>query len=110
VTYSSIAAMAKSVSLQVRVAACAATQPNIPMGLPAGAWAQGNMLTICAQPGWADKWDQAPLYNPDGTKTDTGARDDVITDAMILEAVTAVIDAQNAAAAQAQQPAAGQPA
>jgi hypothetical protein len=108
-TFAAIAAMSASQSLQARIAACASTL-TIPQGFPAAAWVKGNMLAICAQPGWADKWDQAPLYNPDGTKTDTGARDDVITDAMILEAVTAVIDAQNAAAAQAQQPAAGQPA
>lgn len=93
-SYSSIAAMSTSTSLQARVAACASTQTDIPNGLPAAAWAVGNMLAICAQADWADAWDKAPLYNPDGTKTDVGARSDVITDAMILKGVRAVIGAQ----------------
>jgi hypothetical protein len=58
------------------------------------------MLTVAgADPAWATAWEAAPLYNPDGSRTDAGARDDVITDAMILASVQQVRQAQVDAAA-----------
>lgn len=95
-SYTSVVAMATSASLCARVAACAATQDL--GGLPPQAWAQGNILAIAGtDPAWATAWEAAPLYNPDGSRTDAGARDDVITDAMILASVQTVRSAQVAA-------------
>jgi hypothetical protein len=94
-SYASNAAMAGSSSLQMRITMCAATQDL--GGFPPQAWAQSNILAIVSADGWAEKWEQAPMYNPDGTRTDTGARDDVITDDMILAAVQTVRNAQVAA-------------
>lgn len=96
-SYTSVVAMAASASLCARVAACAATQDL--GGLPPQAWAQGNILAIAgADPAWATAWESAPLYNPDGSRTDAGARNDVITDAMILASVQQVRANQVAAA------------
>lgn len=91
-SYASIAAMATSGSLQNRVAACAATQDL--GGLPAPQWAAGNLLAIVAQPGWADAWDAAVAAQNPNVNPDTGYRNDVITDAMILSGVQAVRSAQ----------------
>lgn len=83
-SYKSVVEMAGSASLISRIAACAAAE-GIDQPLQ---WAQQNVWKVCASPGWDDAWDQAvnqasrTRFNPD-----TGIREDVITDEMILAAV-----------------------
>ena len=89
-SYNTIVAMANSQSLIARVAACAAEEGNS----QARAWAGNNILALVATagPGLQTAWDGAasdPNANPD-----TGKRDDVITDAMILSAVQGLKTAQ----------------
>lgn len=57
-------------------------------------WVDKNYPGLCASSDWRKAWSDAPLYNPDGTQTDPGARDDVISDSMIATAVQALIDQQ----------------
>lgn len=85
-SYTDIAIMATSPSLIGRATAAAAEQ-----GITEpGNWVARNIWRIVAQPGWDEAWNYA-----EGTKTinvnqDTGARDDVINDGMILAAVQAL--------------------
>jgi hypothetical protein len=84
VSYQTITLMAASQSLQSRMVACAARE-NVEQPLP---WVQQNLWALIAAPGWDTVWDAAvdqsskTKWNPD-----IGARDDIITDAMILAAV-----------------------
>ena len=89
-SYNSVVHMSQSHSLILRVAACAAelgnTQPTV--------WAANNImgLVATAPATLQTTWDSAsvdPNANPD-----TGEREDVIMDAMILSAVTAAKTAQ----------------
>lgn len=93
--------MRKSASLKGRVegAAFLATPSQ---GIQ---WVDKWYPQIVATKEWTDAWTKAPTYNPDGSKTDPGARDDVISDPMITRAVQALIDqqAQDAATEQAAQ-------
>lgn len=57
-------------------------------------WVDKNYPVLCASADWRTAWSDAPLYNPDGSMTDPGARDDVIKDADIATAVQALIDQQ----------------
>lgn len=83
--YSAVASMAASISLRDRVAACAAQE-----GKPDPViWAQQHMWAIAASATWDDTWQYAvDTYNVN-QNPDTGARTDVISDAMILAAVQA---------------------
>lgn len=91
--YQHVVDMARSQSLMMRVAACAATEeiPN------PESWAANNMwrvATFAAGTGsdWAQVWEyysSAPQYTAD-LNPDTGARPTVITDAMIKSAVQGV--------------------
>lgn len=92
--YMTISTIAGNPAMLNRVAACAA-QEGVPD--PRG-WAQQNMLTLAASPGWAAAWESALASDP-GTDpetvevardTDLGGREDVITDGMILSAVQAL--------------------
>lgn len=82
-SYNTIVAMSQSQSLLQRVAACAATLGNTqPIS-----WAANNLLILVATApaSLQTTWDGASTsidVNPD-----TGKRDDVVTDAMILSAV-----------------------
>jgi hypothetical protein len=82
--------MRKSASLKGRVegAAFVATPSQ---GIQ---WVDKWYPQIVATKEWADAWAKAPTQNPDGSKTDPGARGDVITDAMITSAVQALIGQQ----------------
>lgn len=93
-SYASITAMSTSASLQGRLIACAATQTLVPAGIDPRSWVASHLFEVLAQDGWDTAWDEAPLFNPDGTKTDAGARNDVITDDMILTSVQQVRNAQ----------------
>lgn len=89
-SYNTIVAMAASQSLQARVAACAAEEGNTQARL----WAANNILTLVATagPGLQTAWDTGT--DDDNANPDTGKRDDVVTDAMILSAVQALKNAQ----------------
>jgi hypothetical protein len=89
-SYTSIVEMTRSQGLLSRVAACAADE-----GLPGSPdqWAQQNIWHIVAtDDGWANAWDYARAAgNADNFNPDTGARSDVIDDAMILAVVQPMI-------------------
>lgn len=89
-SYLDIAHMTTSVSLQSRLAAAAAQEqgsgaelaPDMPE-----VWASVNRWKLAAAPGWADAWASAEAGNIE----DPGADEGVITDAMILSQVQAVL-------------------
>ncbi|HPJ19221.1 MAG TPA: hypothetical protein PLQ14_06925 [Actinomycetota bacterium] len=87
-SYQSIAQAAQNLNLKLRIAACVATQPDVPDNwwpIPAA----DRLQWACAgEPGWGEAWESAVL-NPD--ITDVGNNPGVITDAMILSAVQANI-------------------
>lgn len=87
-TYNSINAMASSQSLIARVAAAAAAEGYTGNTVQ---WAQANIWQIVALPGWADAWDYALGNRNINFNPDTGIRDDVINDSMILAAVQPLI-------------------
>jgi hypothetical protein len=76
--------MSKSESLIARVAACAAEEgfKDDPTS-----FAQNNIWQIIAAGNWDAQWDSAQASASVNVNPDTGARDDVITDAMILSVV-----------------------
>lgn len=88
--YQSIVEMAGSQSLLTRICACAAAegQPE-PM-----AWAQANMWWLCSSPDWDDAWQYAVDNANVNVNPDTGIRNDVINDNMILAAVQSLRSAQ----------------
>jgi hypothetical protein len=81
--YSSIVEMVHSQTLTARVAAAAAeegaTEPDT--------WARANMWAIVAAGNWDEQWDSAKAAWSPNVNPDTGARNDVITDAMILSVI-----------------------
>lgn len=85
-SYQAVVEMAGSNSLLNRIAACAAsegqTEPT--------SWAQANIWTICSAPDWDDAWAYAKDTETVNMNPDTGARNDVINDGMILSAVQAL--------------------
>ena len=88
-TYQSIVEMAGSDSLQARVAAAAAAEgfPDDPES-----FARNNIWGIVSSAGWADAWDYARAAGNAGNfNPDTGARSDVIDDAMILSVVQPMV-------------------
>jgi hypothetical protein len=88
-TYSSIVEMTNSPVLLRRVAACAADEGLV--GNPE-AWAQQNIwAVVSSDAGWVAAWDSARASSSDNYNPDTGARDDVITDAMILSVVQPLV-------------------
>lgn len=86
-TYAAIVEMSNSASLSARVAACAAEQGNS----QARQWAGANLISVVADPafGWPAAWDFAKGTATINNNPDIGARDDVISDVMILAAVQA---------------------
>ena len=85
--YSAVAAMAGSLSLRDRVAACAAQEGKSNPVI----WAQEHMWAIAASPSWDETWQYAvDTYNVN-QNPDTGSRTDVISDAMILTAVQGTV-------------------
>lgn len=88
--YRAITEMSTSPSLLDRIAACLATRGAAnPRDV-----ATSNAWRFAATPGWGETWQGAvDAYNIN-QNPDTGARNDVITDAMIEEAVGAVYGPQ----------------
>lgn len=87
-TYLAIANAADSHSMQRRITACAAQQ-NAP-GDPTQ-WALTNRYQWAAAPGWGAAWDSALAAHPDDPAYDPGADPAVITDAMILAQIQAML-------------------
>lgn len=88
--YQSIVQMAGSQSLLARICACAAAEGQAePM-----TWAQANMWWLCSAPDWDDAWQYAVDSATVNVNPDTGARDDVINDSMILAAVQSLRTSQ----------------
>jgi hypothetical protein len=87
VTYNAIDQLASSASLLNRVAAAAASEGQAD---PTG-WADRNKWRLAAEPGWADAWSFAEDNATVNVNPDTGVRDDVINDSMILTAVQAIL-------------------
>lgn len=85
-SYRAVVEMAASPSLMDRVGAALATlgeaQPR--EAVVSRQWA------IAATPGWAEAWQFAIDNYNINQNPDTGARNDVITDEMILDALTAM--------------------
>jgi len=88
-TYSSVVEMAQSDSLLNRVAAAAASEgfEDDPVS-----FARNMIWQIVASPGWSEAWDSAQAAASVNDNPDTGARDDVITDGMILSAVQPLLN------------------
>lgn len=86
-SYTAASVMAGSNSLLQRITACVAQegeeQPYV--------WAQTHMWKLVSRQDWIDAWAYAENHpNHRNMNQDTGARDDVIDDGMILSAVQAV--------------------
>lgn len=79
-------AMATSMSLRDRIAACVAAETNAPAD-PVG-WASERMWQFSVTPGWEADWDYAMRDdNAHNFNPDTGRRTDVISDEKILARV-----------------------
>lgn len=86
-SYATIAKITQSLSLRERLVACAADE-----GAPTPeAWVSQNIWKIATAPGADDAWESAIAAGV----TDPGAREDVITDGMILGVVQPLLVAQN---------------
>ena len=85
--YNTIVAMAASPSLTARVAAAAAQEG----ALDPVDWAARHAWEVAAEPGWAEAWASAEASASINFNPDTGQRDDVISDAMILAAVQGIM-------------------
>ena len=107
-SFNSVLEMAQDAQLVARIAACATVEGiTNPMG-----WAKSKAWTIASRPGWAEAWDAGlelveeaaqdfqrenkskdprERRNPRSPNVrrqiEIGAREDVITDEMIIEAV-----------------------
>jgi hypothetical protein len=91
-TYQSIVEMSGSASLIERIAACAAEEgyKDNPV-----LFAQSNIWQIIATGNWDAEWDSARASATVNVNPDTGARNDVITDGMILSVVQPMVQAIN---------------
>lgn len=86
-SYSSSADMARSQGLVARVTAAAGEQgAQYPQQ-----WAMEHIWTITTHSDWVSAWEYAKATETINQNPDTGARNDVITDGMILAAVQAQI-------------------
>jgi hypothetical protein len=84
VTYQSIVEMAESESLRNRITGAVAEEgfPDNP-----ASFVEQNIWHIVAAGNWDAEWDSARASASPNVNPDTGARDDVITDAMILSVI-----------------------
>ncbi len=83
--YTDIVEMATNATLRTRFAAAAAAEGED----DPSRWAADNAWHLAASPGWADAWAYAEDTATVNQNPDTGMRNDVITDGMILSAVQA---------------------
>lgn len=94
-SYTSVVLMAASGSLKQRITAAAAEHAT-----PAPQqWAEQNIWTVVSiEPTWATNWDYSVETSTVNDNPDTGARNDVISDQMIKDAVFSVLASQGAVA------------
>jgi hypothetical protein len=86
VSYYATTAMASNTALRNRIVSAVAME-----GEPDPfAWMTSNIFTIASHSDWVEKWDYAEDTKTVNVNPDTGQRDDVIDDAMILTAVQAI--------------------
>jgi hypothetical protein len=90
VSYLSIVEMAGSPSLQTRVIAAVAEEGYA--GDPRE-FVTTNIWAIVAKGDWDAAWDSARAENNPNVNPDTGARNDVITDGMILTVIQPMVQA-----------------
>lgn len=86
-TYLDQSEIAASMTMTARVAQCAAEQG---IENPDG-WTSENRRVWASAPGWADAWASAQVAHEDNPVYDPGKDEAVITDAMILGQVQAMI-------------------
>jgi len=85
--YMDVVIMTRNASLLGRCAAAAATEPATLDPADPDDWAGTHRWDLCSAPGWGEAWASAVASgNPD-----PGADEGVITDAMILSEVQAVL-------------------
>jgi hypothetical protein len=90
VTYNIVVTMVASTSLTTRCAAAASGEGvQVPL-----VWAQENAWELASSPGWSEAWKSALDGMTVNVNPDTGIRDDVITDGMILSAVQTLLAAE----------------
>jgi hypothetical protein len=88
-TYNSIGKIATSAGMNKRISAAAAqegAEGNAQM------FTMNNIWQIAASPGWAEAWESAEQTSSDNNNPDIGARNDVITDGMIIAAVQPILN------------------
>lgn len=86
-TYNALHDMKESRGLYNRIVSAAALEG---IDTP-DTWAMNNMWPIIARPDWIDSWAYGEQTKTINHNPDTGERDDVISDAMVLAAVQARI-------------------
>jgi hypothetical protein len=87
-SYQAIIEMSQSGTLMGRIAAAAAAEGLAERnGEHPVQWAQQNIWRIASTDGWAEAWNTAEENKTINDNPDTGARNNVITDDMIREAV-----------------------
>lgn len=89
-TYNSVIEMAENLTLRTKFVAAAAGEGQADPEV----WAIGHRWELASSPGWAASWDSAKAGMTINQNPNLGERDDVITDAMILAAVQALIAAE----------------
>jgi len=88
-SYNTIGKIASSPGLNKRISACAAQEGEKNVS----SWMLNNIWTVAASPGWDGAWESAENTQTENTNPDIGARNDVITDGMILSAVQPMVKA-----------------
>ena len=87
--YNTIMNMSKSTGLKNRLTGAAAQEGRA----DAQIWVDQNIWSLINSSEWVSAWEYAEDTKTVNVNPDTGARDDVINDAMILSAVQTVIAA-----------------
>lgn len=87
--YSTVMNMSKSVGLKNRLIGAAALEGRA----DANIWVEQNLFSLINDTSWVTAWEYAEDTKTVNVNPDTGARDDVINDSMILAAVQATIEA-----------------
>jgi hypothetical protein len=85
--YNTVMNMTKSAGLKNRLIGCAAQEGRADAQL----WVEQNIFRLVKGSDWVSAWEYAEDTKTVNVNPDTGARDDVINDGMILAAVQSVI-------------------
>lgn len=90
-SYNALARMAKSQGLRNRLVACAAQED---VEFP-DQWVGSHLWKLVSDTSWVSAWTYAEDIMTVNNNPDIGARDDVISDGMILSVVQALITTQS---------------